>query len=184
MYALKDPRRTPAMPFYLGKGTGIRAWEHTLKVDATKKGDRIREIQSCGQKVVVTVLADDLSEHQALKLEAELIAAFGLENAGGCLTNSVRPTGRNAKQKAQVIIPFGAPERAQLGLDLLKAAVHELAKANLDGVTNSDVAKTLGLQSDYLGGSKDYLSWSVLGLLMREGRMYRVPGTKKHKSSV
>jgi len=26
-----------------------------------------------------------------------------------------------------------------------------------EGVTNSDVAKALGLQSDYAGGSKDYL---------------------------
>ncbi len=49
----------------------------------------------------------------------------------------------------------------------------ELAKANPDGIKNSDAAKYLGLQSDYGGGSKDYLSYSILGVLMKEGRMER-----------
>ncbi|PLC49465.1 hypothetical protein CR159_12735 [Pollutimonas subterranea] len=48
IYALKDPRTTPAVPFYVGKGTGVRAWEHTLKVDSTRKGKRIAEIHAAG----------------------------------------------------------------------------------------------------------------------------------------
>ena len=63
-------------------------------------------------------------------------------------------------------------EKAQVALELLKSAVLELAQANPDGITNSDTAKTLGLQSNYLGGSKDYLSWSLLGLLMQEERWF------------
>jgi hypothetical protein len=70
-------------------------------------------------------------------------------------------------------------EKAQIGVELLKSAILELARANSDGILNSDAAKALGLQSDYLGGSKDYLSWSVLGILMREGKMKRVE-PKKH----
>lgn len=79
IYALKDPRTSPARPFYVGKGTGSRAWGHTLRVDNTRKGQRIAEIQNTGHTVVTTVLADDLTETQALKLEAELISAFGME---------------------------------------------------------------------------------------------------------
>ena len=60
-------------------------------------------------------------------------------------------------------IPDGCYERAQMGLELLKAAVLELTKANPDGIRNSDAAKYLGLQSDYGGGSKDYLSYSLRG---------------------
>lgn len=60
-----------------------------------------------------------------------------------------------------------------MALNLLKSAVMELAKANPDGIKNSDAAKYLGLQSDYGGGSKDYLSYSILGVLMKEGRMER-----------
>ena len=31
----------------------------------------------------------------------------------------------------------------------------------------------LGLHSDYAGGNKDFLSWSLLGLLMKEGKLKR-----------
>ena len=182
IYALKDPRTTPAAAFYIGKGTGVRAWEHTLKIDKTRKGDRIAEIHAGGHEVVTTVLADDLTEHQALKLEAELISAFGTESTGGTLTNSVVPAGSIKTARKGLVVPSGSVEKAQIGLELLKSSVLELARANPDGILNSDAAKALGLQSDYLGGSKDYLSWSVLGLLMREGKMVRME-PKRHKAT-
>lgn len=173
IYALKDPRSSPAQPFYIGKGTGSRAWEHTLRIDGTSKGKRISEIGDSGFVVVTTVLADDLTEAQALKLEAELIAAFGTQSTGGMLTNSVIPSGNAPIARSGVSVPAGAVEKAQVALDLLKDAVLELAQSNPGGVTNSDVSKCLGLQSDYAGGSKDYLAWSILGLLMREGKVVR-----------
>jgi len=183
IYALKDPSTTPARPFYVGKGTGNRAWEHTLKVDTTRKGRRIGEIRNAGREVVTTVLADDLTEAQALKLESELIAAFGTEDTGGLLTNSVIPTGRTVQSRKGVTVPSGVVEKAQIGLEMLESAVFELAKANPEGITNSDASKTLGLQSDYKGGSKDYLVWSLLGLLMKEGKMVRVEN-KRHRAVV
>lgn len=184
VYALKDPRLSPAKPFYIGKGTGIRAWEHTANVDGTRKGRRIEEILAAGAEILVSVLADGLSELQALKLEAELISAFGTEETGGMLTNSVIPSGSVARTPKNLILPDGTREKAQLGLRFLKEAVLELAQANRQGVTNSEVVKAFGLQSDYLGGSKDYLSWSILGLLMREGRMRREDNSKRHTARV
>jgi uncharacterized protein len=174
VYALKDPRRSPAVSFYIGKGVGTRAWDHLLTADETAKGKRITEIVNSGNEVLVTVICEDLSELQALRIEAELIASQGTEATGGLLTNSVLPTGKKSKIPASIIVPLGAPEKAQLGLSLLKGAVLELAQANLKGVTNSDVCHALGLHSNYSGGSKDYLSWSLLGLLMKEGRVKRV----------
>ena len=181
IYALKDPRSSPARAFYIGKGTGVRAWEHTLKVDSTRKGRRIAEIRAAGKEVLTTVLAGELTEANALKLEAELIASFGTEDSGGLLTNSVVPSGTSVRLRKGVTVPTGAVEKAQVGLDLLKSSVLELAQANPDGITNSDAAKTLGLQSDYAGGSKDYLSWSLLGLLMREGKLVRGEA-RKHRA--
>ena len=183
IYALKGPRSSPARPFYIGKGTGNRAWEHTLRIDNTRKGKRIAEIHAAGHKVLTTVLAKDLTETQALILEAELVAAFGTEDTGGLLTNSIVPTGRIGRVRATLVIPAGTVERAQAGLELLKAAVLELAQANANGVTNAETAKSLGLQSDYAGGSKDYLSWSVLGLLMKEGKIVR-GAQRKHKALI
>ncbi|MDR0770376.1 MAG: GIY-YIG nuclease family protein [Burkholderiales bacterium] len=180
VYALKDPREKPAKPFYIGKGTGNRAWEHTLAPDDSEKGKVIKEIQKNGLKTIHTVLVDGLAEEQALKIEAELIAAFGIRSQGGLLTNVVRPITEGIYKKVRINVPSGCYERAQCGLNLLKDAVIELAKANSSGITNSDVSKFLGLQSDYCGGSKDYLSFSVLGVLMKERKIKREDGSKKH----
>ena len=179
VYALKDPRQKPAKPFYIGKGTGNRAWEHQLKPDDSEKGEVIKGIQDAGLKVLHTVLADNLTEEQALKLEAELISAFGIRKYGGMLTNKVRPNPNNISRRIKVNVPEGCYEKAQMGLELVKSAVMELAKANPDGIKNSDTAKYLGLQSDYGGGSKDYLSYSILGILMKEGKIKRNE-KKKH----
>lgn len=173
IYSLKDPRSKQPKPFYIGKGTGIRAWEHTIRVDSTRKGKRIAEIQKQGFEVLTQILADDLTEAQALKLEAELIAAFGTEDTGGLLTNTVLPSGAIPKEKGKVAIPQGVVEKAQIALSLLKTSVLELAQANETGITNAETTKALGLQSDYGGGAKDYLAYSLLGLLMREGKIER-----------
>lgn len=127
-------------------------------------------------------LADDLTEIQALKLESELVAAFGTLDTGGILTNTVVPSGNLARARSDLAVPAGALERAQVGLDLLKEAVLELAQANAEGISNADASKALGLQSDYGGGSKDYLAFSVLGILMREGKLARTEGQRKHKA--
>lgn len=184
VYVLKDPRSNPATPFYIGKGTGTRAFGHATRPDETRKGNRIRAIQEAGVEPIVSIMLDDLSEGKALQLEAELIAAFGTEETGGLLTNSVIPSGVSSNRRLKLTVPSGAIERAQIGLALLKASVLELAKANEGGITNSDTASILGLRSDYGGGSKDYLSYSLLGLLMREGRLKRLDSSKKHVSTV
>lgn len=181
VYALKDPRASPAKPFYIGKGTGSRAFDHLVTPDTTKKYARIREIIADGSSPMVDILVEDLTEAQALRLEAELISAFGTIETGGVLTNAVVPSGLGGKSRNGVVVPQGAIERAQLGLDLIKTAILELVKANPDGITNSDAASLLGLRSDYRGKQKDYLSYSVLGLLMREGKIVRATETNKHQ---
>jgi hypothetical protein len=184
VYALKDPRSSPAKPFYIGKGTGVRAWDHLVRPDDTRKGRRIREVVDAGYEVVVAPLVEDLSELQAIKLEAELISAFGTEDSGGILTNSVLPSGLGGKARREVVVPLGVKEKAQLGLALLKDAILEFAKANQRGITNSDAASLLGLHSDYGGGSKDYLTYSVIGLLMRAGKLERTGAGKRHVARV
>ena len=173
IYALKDPRMSPARPFYIGKGTGSRAYDHLVTPDRTRKYKRISEIDADGRRPLVDILAEDLTENQALRLEAELIAAFGTEETGGLLTNAVVPSGLSTGGHSKLVVPHGAVERAQLGLDLLKSAILDSAKANPAGISNSDAARLLGLRSDYRGRQKDYLSYSVLGLLIREGKLRR-----------
>lgn len=176
VYALKDPRSSPARPFYVGKGTGSRAYDHLVTPDRTRKYSRIKEIQNVGLTPLVSILVDNLSESEALQVEAEFISAFGTEETGGLLTNTVVPTGLGLRNRRSVIVPQGSVEKAQLGLTMLKDAVSELIDANPGGITNSDAASLLGLRSDYRGRQKDYLSYSILGLLMREGKVKRLEG--------
>ncbi len=183
VYALKDPRSSPALPFYVGKGTGSRAFDHLVRPDSTPKYERIRQIIEAGHQPMVDILVDNITEAQGLRLEAELIAAFGTAVTGGLLLNAVVPTGLGGKRRRGIVVPQGAVERAQLGLGLLKTAIHELAKANPDGVTNSDAASVLGLRSDYGGRQKDYLTYSVIGLLLREGKLKRDAQTRRHRAS-
>lgn len=182
VYAIKDTCANPARPFYIGKGTGSRAFDHLVTPDATRKYARIKEIVDSGRQPLVEVLVDGLDEEQALRIEAELIAAMGTVETGGLLLNHVVPTGLGGKTRKGMVVPHGAVERAQLGLEMLKAAIFELVRANSAGVTNSDAASLLGLRSDYRGRQKDYLSYSVLGLLLREGKIARSGEGARHVS--
>ena len=148
-------------------------------IDDSAKGKLIAEILESGNEVIHTIIADNLNEHQSLKIEAELISAFGIRSQGGLLTNRVKPNPENVRRHVKANVPDGCYEKAQMALELLKAAIMELASANQNGISNSDAAKYLGLQSNYGGGSRDYLSYSVIGLLMEEGRLARNQN-KKH----
>jgi hypothetical protein len=54
-----------------------------------------------------------------------------------------------------------------------------LIQANREAMINPDAPKTLALQSDSNGASKDYFAWSVLGPLMRDGKA--VPSERKKR---
>lgn len=125
VYALKDPREKPAKTFYIGKGTGNRAWEHQTKVDDSAKGQVIQDIHSQGLSVLHTIISDNLTEEQSLKIEAELIAGFGIRSQGGLLTNRVKPNPSNISKHIKVNIPDGCYEKAQMGLTKAKEGMNK-----------------------------------------------------------
>jgi uncharacterized protein len=184
VYALKDPVPGRAQTFYVGKGTGARRYDHLIKSSDRRTSKRIAEVRAGGREPIVVVLVDLLTEADALRIEAELIAAFGTQDNGGPLSNSVLPTGRAGRQRGELAIPDGVREKAAIGLQLLKDAILELAQANPSGITNADASQTLGLQSDYAGKSINYLGYSLLGLLMREGKMRRERPGARHIAQV
>jgi hypothetical protein len=69
---------------------------------------------------------------------------------------------------------------AQEGLAQLKQAVIKLLRAHPEGLTNAQIASKLGIRSDQNGKSRDYLSFSVLGILMndrvvkKQNRIYKL----------
>ena len=66
-----------------------------------------------------------------------------------------------------------AKQKAQQGFSLLKEAILECLREHPEGLGNAQVADALDLHTDYKGGSEDYLTWAVLGMLMNEAKVRR-----------
>jgi hypothetical protein len=62
-------------------------------------------------------------------------------------------------------------EKAQRGRDLICDAVVELLEASKTAMSHAEIVNQLGIQSDFEGKSQNYLSWSVLGILVNQGRI-------------
>jgi uncharacterized protein len=73
-----------------------------------------------------------------------------------------------------------AREQAEKGLSLLKEAILAFAASHPEGIANAQVAVELGLESDFEGNQQNYLSWSVIGLLVNEGKLrYEIRGRSR-----
>jgi hypothetical protein len=66
---------------------------------------------------------------------------------------------------------MSATTKARDGLALISEAVLEHLAKHPEGIGNSELARDLGLESDFQGRQKNYLTWSVIGLLVNEGHV-------------
>lgn len=64
-------------------------------------------------------------------------------------------------------------EEAQKGLMILKQSIINLLEEHPEGLNNAEIAKKLDISSNYQGANHDYLSWSILGLLLNEKKIKR-----------
>lgn len=62
-------------------------------------------------------------------------------------------------------------DKAQAGLEIIKQAILLELKAHAQGMTNAEIVHKLGLGSDFEGKNKNYLSYSILGVLIGEGKV-------------
>ena len=65
-------------------------------------------------------------------------------------------------------------DQAQLGLEIIKIAILAELRQRPDGMTNAELTHQLGLESDSEGKMRNYLCWSILGILIREKRVRSV----------
>jgi len=71
-------------------------------------------------------------------------------------------------------------DKAQQAVSLLKKAILETITYHPDGIGSSDLARQLKLESDFEGNQKNYLSWSIIGLLVNEDKVkYQKIGSRK-----
>jgi hypothetical protein len=62
-------------------------------------------------------------------------------------------------------------KQAQAGLKQIQEAIVALLKRQPNGLRNAEIAEALSLRSDFRGRQKDYLTYSVLGGLIHQGRV-------------
>lgn len=73
-----------SIPFYIGKGTGKRAFDLNRNEMHRKKRQMI---ELSGKQIDVVIIKDGLTELDALMLESKLIDVFGLTSFGSWLIN-------------------------------------------------------------------------------------------------
>jgi hypothetical protein len=64
-------------------------------------------------------------------------------------------------------------QKAETGLALVKEAILDYLGAYEGGLRNADLAHDLGLGSDHDGKQKNYLTYSILGLLLKEAKIIK-----------
>ncbi len=76
-------------------------------------------------------------------------------------------------------------ERAKSARQQLEDAILEYLQSQPDGAINNQIARDLGLESDFEGRQRNYLSYSLLGGLLKRGLIKRenVGGRKPFKSA-
>jgi len=62
-------------------------------------------------------------------------------------------------------------DKSEQGLAEIEDAVVALLRRSAGGMTNVEVTHALGLESEYLGGQRNYLSLSILGRLIASSRV-------------
>ena len=75
---------------------------------------------------------------------------------------------------------MNAMEKAQHGVELIKQAVLELLGASEKAMTHAEIVNALGIHSDFEGAGRNYLSWSILGMLVNAG-LVRYKGARQDR---
>ena len=70
-------------------------------------------------------------------------------------------------------------EQACDGLRQIEDAILAVLKQHPDGLTNAGIAKTLGIETGESGEHRNMLSWSIIGRLVRAGRVERVKAGRR-----
>lgn len=72
----------PGLPFYVGKGTGNRAWQLNRNEGHGVELKMLRD-QGVADSEIVHIVRNDLTEREALEIESKLIYFFGTKFESG-----------------------------------------------------------------------------------------------------
>ena len=104
VYELIDPRDHKV--FYVGKGTGNRAYLHQKFQDGNKnphKNRKIRKIHAAGKEVIVNIVKENLNEDQAYKFESKIIKRIGIETLTNICEDRIPPSRKGWHPSAKTL---------------------------------------------------------------------------------
>lgn len=131
VYGLIDPRTNQF--FYIGKGTGNRVFEHEKESRNSEKLKlkTIEEIKKEGREVKKIIINSNLTEEEAYKAEASLIAAFDYINGLTNIVSGHHSTG--AMSVEQFELENGAKElkREDIKHNILVIKINRLYKRDM-----------------------------------------------------
>jgi len=111
--------------FYVGKGTGYRAWQKSNRNDYW---NRVKDKYGLN----VSIFKDNISDEYALKLEVELISAIGKNNLTNLTNGGEGTNGFNHKEETKIKI--GKSNRGgtswSKGVEFSKKHRDKISKAN------------------------------------------------------
>jgi hypothetical protein len=92
-YIFWNPLKPGCPPFYVGKGSGKRVYDHLYSWSEKANPNTyrtIRQIVKAGKQPIITIVYSGLDEAKALWIERFLIALWKRECNGGILTNLLK----------------------------------------------------------------------------------------------
>ena len=138
VYGYVDPRDESIR--YIGKGIGNRALAHMEDKSDSEKTRWIKSLKQLGMNPRIDILARNLSEKQALRIERTLIDAIGIGN--NRLTNKVRghevSTGREPIEEIAI---HQNPRKLEVHHELLLVRLNKHFRPGLSDLQLYDLAR-------------------------------------------
>jgi hypothetical protein len=138
VYVYVDPRDEEV--FYVGKGTGNRAFTHLLEGRSSAKTKRIRAVRRDGLEPRIELLAHGLNEATAYKLETAAIDLLGRRN----LTNLVSGLGSRIAGRMTItqVTALYAPKRAVFAHSAILIRINQLFRYDMTAIELYDATRT------------------------------------------